>query len=288
MSNKILVIADVHGHAHGLRRLLEKHGVVFDVAMRKTLTGPDYQTVGITWVDGLRVVSAGDHIHRGPDDDGVLILINRLVEAGHWTPLVGNHEQLYLGSPAFHWHKTISEGAQNTLKNWWVNQLMHPGALVKKDGQATLVTHAGLTRGFWHHVLGRETNPDKIIASISELRLYPELLYRPGLMLDMGNVAPGFIWAEAANEVYPSWVDADHLLELNQIHGHSSPFDFARSQWWTDNPHIKSLIKVNTQTKTSHATVGTMHFDSIDPGHGIKRSSGWSGIEINNATLQVN
>mgnify|MGYP005803054835 CR=1 FL=1 len=77
-------------------------------------------------------------------------------------------------------------------------------------------------------------------------------LWHPRTMLlgvDDDNAGP--VWAAAGTEVYPSWPRLEAELPFNQIHGHSSAFDWNRSQWSAES-WVQSQIRLDLNHR--HAT----------------------------------
>ena len=83
MAGRVAVIGDLAGHLDELRGELVRLG-----ADASTLRLPD----------DLTVVQVGDLVHRGPDSDGVVALVDRYLreQPEHWVQLAGNHEGQYV------------------------------------------------------------------------------------------------------------------------------------------------------------------------------------------------
>jgi serine/threonine protein phosphatase 1 len=88
MSNRIIAIGDIHGHADALAALLRR----IDLQPDDTL------------------VTLGDYIDRGPDSKGVLDQLLELEGRCHLVSLMGNHEEMMLGA---------REGRDDF--NYWMN-----------------------------------------------------------------------------------------------------------------------------------------------------------------------
>jgi len=76
--NKIDFIGDIHGYSEKLKMLLYKLGYSDD---KGYFHHPDRQ-----------VVFVGDYIDRGPDNIGVVDIVERMVDNGSAKALMGNHE----------------------------------------------------------------------------------------------------------------------------------------------------------------------------------------------------
>ena len=68
------------------------------------------------------VVQVGDLIHKGPDSEEIVALVDRIMAAspGRWRQLVGSHEAQHLGGPEF-WDSDCSPALIWTLRSWWDN-----------------------------------------------------------------------------------------------------------------------------------------------------------------------
>ena len=82
------VVGDIGGHVDELHRELGR-------------LGADPQTGRLP--DDLTVVQVGDLVHRGPDSERVIALVDRYLreQPGQWVQLLGNHEAHYV--PAESW-----------------------------------------------------------------------------------------------------------------------------------------------------------------------------------------
>lgn len=67
------------------------------------------------------MVQVGDLVHRGPDSNGVIRLVDGYLrnQPDHWIQLIGNHETVYLRSPAFAWPDRLRLRSARQLRRWW-------------------------------------------------------------------------------------------------------------------------------------------------------------------------
>ena len=142
---RVAVVGDVGGHRRELRAELLR-------------LGADPHT-GRLPAD-LTVVQVGDLVHRGPDSEGVIGLVDGYLrhQPDQWVQLVGNHEAQYLRDPAFAWRQRLDAATADILRRWWADGRMRVAAAItghgRGDGDDILVTHAGLTAAFWREDLG--------------------------------------------------------------------------------------------------------------------------------------
>lgn len=269
---RVAVIGDVTGHAEELRAELVRLGASGSPARLP----PD-----------LVVIQVGDLIHRGPDSDGVVALVDRYLtdQPGQWIQLVGNHEAHYLRRPVFDWPERISEQSSYVLRGWWADGQMRVAASVRTGTEDFLVTHAGLTAGFWRDVLAAPRDVDQAAAELNALvGAHDDELFRPGHLLRgrRGNRAAGPIWAAAATELVPSWLGRS--LPFSQIHGHTSIAD------WPDG-RVRASAEIAALTTTDPAAChAVVNLDGgriigIDPGHGQEAQRPWRAWEIGSATV---
>jgi hypothetical protein len=259
------VIGDVGGHATAL----------FDELVR---LGADPAT-GRLPAD-LHVVQVGDLVHRGPDSDQVVALVDGYLthQPDQWTQLVGNHEMQYLREPVFEWPERLHAYAIDTLRRWWSDgQLEVATALSLADGDY-LVTHAGVTSDFWELVLGASATAAEAAAALNTLAQNDsDDLVRAGDMLhgarsdaDVGPVGP--LWASAATELLPSWLDRP--LPFGQVHGHSCLFDWTRGRFRAGDA-IAALTTVDRAVRHETSTLSGGRIVGVDPGHGRMPAESW-------------
>ena len=214
---RVALFGDVGGHPQQLRRALIELG-----ADPETLRLPA----------DLTVIQVGDLIHRGPDSPGALRIAGSVMAAQprQWVQLAGNHEAQYLAPPKFHWPERLPEADLETLFDWWLTKRMQVAAAVDVGAECDyLITHAGLTEGFWRHFVGM---PDSALAAAKAVnslvgRMHENWVYRPGVMLT-GEVdlSAGPLWASAPDELLPSWLRSAAPAPFHQVHGHSSTIDW--------------------------------------------------------------
>lgn len=283
-AEKVAVIGDIGGHASVLRTMLERLGAIFEGPV--DATGAAWADVDILWPEGLHIVQLGDLVHRGPDSLGVVVLADKLVEQGHWTQLVGNHEQLYVDRPVFGWHETIDQQAVGLLRSWWANGKMTAAAHLSTPTDEWLVTHAGLTQGFWEHGLGKPTSREALLEAINEAT-QDGAIWNPGTMLTGDqNYSAGPIWAAAGDELYSSWLDAPEQPDFNQIHGHSSAYDWRSEKWWAT---ARILRSGTLDPLRQHVTfkAGKQQLVGIDPCHGSVPAAAFAPFVLQDVELDT-
>ena len=160
--------------------------------------------------------------------------------------LAGNHEAQYLTPPKFHWPERLPEDDLETLFEWWRSRRMRVATAVEVAGEPYpyLVTHAGLTEGFWRHFIGMPESASAAASSLNGLvgRLHENWVYRPGVMLT-GEVSlsAGPLWASAPDELLPSWLASAAPAPFNQVHGHSSTIDWVTGRRYG---HLEERVQI--------------------------------------------
>jgi hypothetical protein len=273
---RVALFGDVGGHSKQLRRSLIALGA--DAA---TLTLPR----------DLTVVQVGDLIHRGPDSPGAIAIARSAMTAQprQWVQLAGNHESYYLTPPRFHWPERMREEDLETLYDWWRTRRMRVAAAVEVDDDPCryLVTHAGLTEGFWRHFIGM---PDGAVAAARALnglvgRVHENWVYRPGVMLT-GEVdhSAGPLWASAPDELLPSWTATSAPAPFHQVHGHSSTIDWVTGRRY-GRPESVPGVKEDTLLRHATAVIDGRFVIGIDPGHGRRPAPSWGPLVLHNARV---
>ncbi len=260
------VIGDVGGHLAELRQELDRLGA-----------DPDTGRLP----DDLVVVQVGDLVHRGPDSEGVVALVDAFLtrQPEQWIQIVGNHEAQYLREPAFTWPETISEEAQATLRRWWETGAMRAAATLCTADGWFLVTHAGVTAGFWRAVLNTPVTASPAAAAVNALAgRRDEALFRAGVML--GGRRPtalaGPLWAEASTELLPSWLDT--RLPFSQIHGHSCLYDWDGDEF-RPSRRICEVTTVDAERRHEITTFHGGQIIGVDPCHGTESRTPWRAWE---------
>ncbi len=255
---RVAVVGDVGGHRRALRAELVR-------------LGADPRT-GRLPAD-LTVVQVGDLVHRGPDSEGVIGLVDGYLrhQPEQWLQLVGNHEAQYLRDPAFTWPQRLDAATADILRRWWGDGRMRVAAAITGDGEDILVTHAGLTAAFWRADLGAPGGARAAAAALNALvEVHDDVLFRPGQMLGGGRPAPraGPIWATARGELVSSWLGV--AMPFSQIHGHSSVFDGAPRR-----DAVTAITTVDPDSRHETSTLDGGRIIGVDPGHGTRPQRSW-------------
>jgi hypothetical protein len=263
----VAVIGDVGGHLDELRRELVRLG-----ADPTTMVLPD----------DLIVVQVGDLIHRGPDSAGVVALVDRYLheQPDQWVQLAGNHEAQYLAAPTFSWPERLDGGSAGTIRDWWADGRLLVATVVRgAGGEDLLITHAGLTAGFWRGMLGApedaRRSADLLNAMIGSRE---DVLFRAGQMLGGGppDTSAGPLWAAAATELVPGWLSG--VLPFSQIHGHTSLFSWNERRF-VARPEISRRTTVDERARHEITKLGGGRIIGVDPGHGSTASVRWRAWE---------
>ena len=272
---RIAVIGDVAGHLEELRGELLRLG-----ADRQTLRLPA----------DLTVIQVGDLVHRGPDSEGVVALVDRYLreQPKQWVQLAGNHEAHYLREPVFDWPETIRDEAIETLRLWWSDGRMRIAAVVRSADEDFLVTHAGVTEGFWRQALDSPSLASHAAAAINSfIGTHDDVLFYAGEMLGGGdpNLSAGPVWAATASELVPSWLGADQRLPFSQVHGHSMIVDW-RGRRVRGGGALTNRLTVDQDAAHETVALPAGRIIGIDPGHGRQAHRPWRALVIENATVQ--
>lgn len=274
-NDSLVVIGDVGGHLLPFKEQLLAVGA-----------DPDEATIP----DGLIVCQVGDLVHKGPDSDAVVALVDRLMTAnpGRWVQLVGNHESQYLPGGSTFWSPEVSEVSAATLRRWWDNGAMRiaahfrlatspdGGRVGDSPGGELLVTHAGLTAGGCRLLgTGRESLVADIAATLNEAAA--PVVWREGAITGGAqDMCAGPLWAIATSEVYTSWVEVDDRIQslpvFHQAHGHTSAMSWRRGTW-RDPMELFELRGVATlaadeRRKVTRVGLGARTFFGTDPESG--------------------
>ena len=266
------MVGDIGGHADDLETVLDDLGV--DVA-----TG--------TVPEDLTVVQVGDLIDRGPDSPRVLDMVERCSATVQWVQLVGNHEAAYVGGPQFTGGEHLDVEHVALLRRWWP-QHMVAAAVIDVGGPDLLVTHAGLTAGFWDRIGAPATARDAASILNDLASSDPDLLFTVGWMMQGQPVRfdAGPVWANSQQELYPSLIAAaaaGRPVPFGQVHGHSSPYQFRNSRW--RNPALAEYLTVNRRARRVEGAIGGRSHYAIDPSLGAVAHVAWEPLVFTDAII---
>lgn len=272
---RVAVIGDVGGHLRPLLELLV--GLGMDAETRRLPAD-------------LTVVQLGDLVHRGPDSPGVLELVDHFhsTQPGRWVQVLGNHEQQYVCGPAFSWPEELPAPCQDLLRQWWRDGLMHPAAAVRTGADGDwLLTHAGLTAGFWRR-LGSPTSAVGAARAINALDRGPgSPLWRAGQMLGApSSISAGPVWAVAGSEVLGGWCHPGAPeLPFHQVHGHSRAVDSATGAF-RGGLMAARATRYDPRSHFECTTCpGGRLIIGVDPGHEATAEPGWAPLVLHGADV---
>ncbi len=255
---RIAVLGDLSGHLAPFVRALDELGV--DVAAAEV-------------PGGLTVVQVGDLVHKGPDSDRIVALVDRLMNAnpGRYVQLLGNHEDQYLGGQRFYEQTPLAAGTIAKLRRWRASGALQVAAAIRTtSGESFLVTHAGLTRFNFLHQVGTDEagQAAKVLNGLMETR--PKVIHAAGVMLtDLRSGLAGPLWAETTRELYPGWIRAAAIGQpppYGQIHGHCPVLDFTGEPIYPLPADLVRLAVVDRTRRHISVTIGGRRFINVDPG----------------------
>lgn len=237
---KVAIFGDTGGHYRALRQGLDALGVN-----------------GARIPSDLTVIHLGDLVHRGPNSDAVVLLVNNLMEEnpGRWIQILGNHEAMHVGLAKPFFPCSCSSETIETLQQWWANGSMVAAAGVlsvaprrwttgnRPLDQESLVSnllcvHGGLTHEFWRDELDSPATVEETVMALSVLP--DSVLRREGLMTAGVEQAPvGPFWATATEETLASWLG--HDMPFSQVVGHTAPYIHELNKWRFSLKHMNGF-----------------------------------------------
>jgi hypothetical protein len=263
----VAVVGDIGGHVEELRHELRRLGA--DPGSGRL-------------PEDLTVIQVGDLIHRGPDSERVVALVDGYLrdQPGQWVQLVGNHEAHYVREPVFDWPERLHGEAVQTLRRWWEARQLRVAASVTTDAESFLVTHAGVTSDFWREALGGPGDAGLAATALNALIGTNEApLFRAGQMLSgkRKNRGAGPIWAAAATELVPSWLGES--MPFSQIHGHTSLYDWHHRRFRAP-AELARLTRLDDEGKHESVTLSGGRIVGVDPGHERHPVRPWRAYEL--------
>lgn len=218
---------------------------IFEQSLRSV--GVNTETMTIP--EGVTVVQLGDVIrmHDSPhlDNLSVLALVNglRRNNPGRYIQLWGNHEYgaLHFHLPGTHWK--VEDRHRHALTSAMQDWLAAGRTDVAVAVGDTLITHAGLTHGYWRSIgaPGNAADAADALNSLSRELISTKARAPYGYILNRytAELDTNVLWAEAAMETYPSWLVSDDEMPFNQVHGHDTPYSHEYSRL---KPHTPRAV----------------------------------------------
>jgi hypothetical protein len=267
---RLVLIGDIGGHMDELADVLIAYA------------GADPHTLDI--FDDTTVVQVGDLVHRGPDDLGVLRTVSRQIKRGRWVQLVGNHDLLELDfEQVFMWPSSGEDVAQE-MQFLYDCGCLHAAASLSTVEGDVLVTHGGLTAGFYNMLKcppSAEEAARRIDALLQDGSA-PAMaqLQTAGAMLGRGgaNILAGPIWAEAGSETRASWLNRP-APPFHQVHGHSSPFNWSRGEW-SCRTAVRDASVLDYDNRHVLTTIDGQKIWGIDAGLGKYAGVKWGPLVL--------
>jgi len=234
MMSTVYIAGDASGHAQILEHWIRSIG-----------GDPDRG-----WLPpGVVFIHTGDLVHKGPESDRCVSIADRLINRwpDRFISIWGNHDAAYVdGAPSVQGRrlvKPVKAATAATLRSWWECGRLPMAVAVDTPREQWLITHAGLTTGYWRQ-LGEPDHRTcaRILNNMVGTRAHRA--FRPGVLIH-GRVSSdaGPCWAETGRELLQPWfehADSAGRVPFSQIHGHSSVVqDYDDMQPW---PHIADWV----------------------------------------------
>lgn len=242
----VAVIGDVGGRLDHLQHALHALGVE-----------------GEEWPHELHVVQLGD-LFGGRDDVEIASLVEPFIEDGHWTQLVGNWELEAVGGKRIvnSAGLTAAPEALAMFRRWHeAGSVNVAAAVASSTGTTAVVTHAGITAGFWSTYLEASRDAQQVVTTLNQLDV--SAFAAEGEMTGETLGPPGPLWA-TTNELWSSWMDLP--VPFPQIHGHSSAHNGNDWNIWVDDGLVTYARREDRHVHFTPPVEGSAAIIGIDPG----------------------
>ncbi len=173
------------------------------------------------------MIQVGDLV-GGRDDVACVRLIEPYVAGGVWTQLAGNWESGAIGRTPLRNRRgdEADPAALAILAKWFTDgRMAFASSVTTRSGRTAVVTHAGVTSGWWREYLDEEPDPLRVAERINALPV--DVLWHGGEMRGEGDLPAAPLWA-STDELWWSWYAED--LPWSQVHGHTVAYD-GRTGW---------------------------------------------------------
>lgn len=242
-NKNVVILGDIGGQTASLYNVLNELNV-------------DSNTLKLP--DDVVVIQVGDMVRMHPafyeKNTRMVELVDTLtsVNKNRWIQIMGNHESGALGGAwCSHWaqkDECITNEAIAHLHDLWQDGRFYLAAGLIDEDEEYLITHAGLSHGYWQERLGKERELAKVVTSLNAFATKPfEEFTIPGHLgradcADQRNA--DVLWADAVPELYTSWKVAQRQSPFIQIHGHSSPYNWRKDEWTTQLDWVRKTTKM--------------------------------------------
>jgi hypothetical protein len=250
---KLVVLGDIHGDMEYLRAILEHNGVLDSSG---------------TWLDpSTQVVSVGDTIGRGHQDQDVLEFVKEMSEQHNWHQQLGNHEIMQLRED---WRYVVDgEGigfgsleareqalARGSLLGDWLRTL--PPIRVVADN---IFVHAGMYDRFNYGRTVEEMHAEiREFLDVSQPRhVYDDLIWGRDMVRDAqagvpgtcGKVAEAIAGISGARRLFVGHTTTQSLAGSSEplvyCDGTLYAVDVGISRWMSNNP-VNMLLEVDDES----------------------------------------
>lgn len=225
---KTVIIGDIGGQTEVFLDVLKRVGISDDFRVPA----------------GLRIIQIGDLARMSNEHNIDSVACLQIADSllrnnpGQWFQLLGNHESPFIGGPypeTWVGRQAFHDQSRDIVTAWWNEGLAKLAVGIDTHDGPALITHAGITRGYYRNVL-HARNPHDAVSAINSIVKNRDYhgFYEIGAV-NFGlepNVQSDFLWAATGAELLPSW--HGHDMGFHQIHGH----DTALISW--DKPVLRN------------------------------------------------
>lgn len=255
----VYLLGDVHGFGVDTDKIVRERFHAF---------GPNWELPA-----DVAVVQVGDLLHKGPDGPWLVAQVDRAIKvnAGRWIQLWGNHETSVIHACPEFWSGPgfypEPDDVVETLHRWWRDQIAHVAVVVPSvELGDVLVTHAGLSVGWWNQI-GSPSDPHECATALNaDLGGDPEGVFGRGRLLDDNGVNPvaGPIWSDTSAEGWAQWLELGDV-PFSQVHGHAAPWSWNHQLWLRHtNDALRDAIHLDPVARRAHVELPSGLLISID------------------------
>lgn len=249
--NSVVVIGDMGGQIHIFQQVLDSLGV-----------GADYRIP-----EGMSIIQIGDVARNVMPDSpldslGCVQLADNLmrVNGARYTQLLGNHEFGYLPGAKYPDRWYLDPAVGEIIRSWWDERKVVFAANLHVGDSNILVTHAGLTMGYWNRLKAPTTVREAMRALNYYVGRDSSHWSNPGYLVSrIVDESSDIVWAEASRELLTPWLREKDTMPFSQIYGHSGPLNWSEGVFWDKTlADVCSSTEVDYENRLSHTTTGKL------------------------------
>lgn len=154
------------------------------------------------------------------------------------------------------------------MRRWWDSGAAKVAHCIPTGHGDLLVTHAGLSCGWWSRI-GEPTSAAETADALNDrLGDDPHHAFGRGWVLDRGTPSrcAGPVWNDTSAEGWGCWADRGDV-PFSQVHGHAAPWSWRRERWLPGTTRqLRRTVELDHHRRRAHLSLPGGTLTSVDTG----------------------